>query len=97
MIFSTVLQDNDEHVWPKQPYQPEFVAISYRVEKSHNATLSMSFISFSLGGLIVRASLDKINKKDNLFTYISLSSPHLGLSSSLSIILKVFGNSFSHC
>lgn len=46
-MFLSVLKDNREEIWPKQPYQPEFGAINYRVEKSHNATLSLSFISFS--------------------------------------------------
>jgi predicted alpha/beta superfamily hydrolase len=39
----------------------------------------MSFIGHSLGGLIIRSCLPLLSKfHDKMFTYISLSSPHLG-------------------
>lgn len=39
----------------------------------------ISFIGHSLGGLIIRASLPHLEEfKDKFFTYMSLSSPHLG-------------------
>ena len=39
----------------------------------------ISFIGHSLGGIIIRASLPHLSKyKDMMFSYISLSSPHLG-------------------
>jgi hypothetical protein len=40
----------------------------------------VSFIGPSLGGLIIRAALPHLEGelKDKLFTYMSLSSPHMG-------------------
>mmetsp|Transcript_23203 Transcript_23203/g.22714 ORF Transcript_23203/g.22714 Transcript_23203/m.22714 type:complete len:293 (-) Transcript_23203:59-937(-) len=39
----------------------------------------ISFIGHSLGGLIIRAALPKLEEfKDKFYTYMSLSSPHLG-------------------
>jgi predicted alpha/beta hydrolase family esterase len=39
----------------------------------------VSFIGHSLGGIIIRASLPYLEElKDKLYTYMSLSSPHLG-------------------
>lgn len=39
----------------------------------------VSFIGHSLGGLIIRAALPYLAEfSDKFFTYISLSSPHLG-------------------
>lgn len=39
----------------------------------------ISFIGHSLGGVIIRASLPYLEQlKDKLYTYMSLSSPHLG-------------------
>ena len=39
----------------------------------------ISFIGHSLGGIIIRASLEHLQEySDKMFTYISLSSPHLG-------------------
>ena len=39
----------------------------------------ISFIGQSLGGLIIRAALPHLEEfKDKFYTYISLSSPHLG-------------------
>lgn len=39
----------------------------------------ISFIGHSLGGLIIRAALPHLEEyKDKFYTYISLSSPHLG-------------------
>jgi len=39
----------------------------------------ISFIGHSLGGLIIRASLPHLEEfKDKLYSYMSLSSPHLG-------------------
>lgn len=43
---------------------------------------SVSFIGHSLGGLIIRAALPKLEKyKSCMRTYISFSTPHLGVSS----------------
>lgn len=45
----------------------------------------VSFIGHSLGGLIIRAALPYLKEyQDCFFTYMSLSTPHLGL---------VYGNS----
>lgn len=39
----------------------------------------ISFIGHSLGGLIIRAALPHLSQyNDKFFTYMSLSSPHLG-------------------
>lgn len=39
----------------------------------------LSFIGHSLGGLIVRAALQYLEEyKEKFYTYISMSSPHLG-------------------
>jgi len=40
----------------------------------------VSFIGHSLGGLIIRAALPHLEGelKDKFFTYVSLSSPHMG-------------------
>ena len=40
----------------------------------------VSFIGHSLGGLIIRAALPHLEGelKDKFFTYMSLSSPHMG-------------------
>lgn len=39
----------------------------------------MSFIGHSMGGLIIRAALPHLEEfKDKFYTYMSLSSPHLG-------------------
>jgi len=40
----------------------------------------VSFIGHSLGGLIIRAALPHLigDLKDKFYTYISLSSPHMG-------------------
>lgn len=39
----------------------------------------ISFIGHSLGGIIIRASLPYLDQlKDKFYTYMSLSSPHLG-------------------
>jgi len=41
----------------------------------------ISFIGHSLGGVIIRSALPRLEKYKNLFyTYCSLSSPHLGYS-----------------
>ena len=45
----------------------------------------ISFIGHSLGGLIIRASLPYLKEyKDQFYTYLTLSTPHLGL---------IYGNS----
>ena len=41
----------------------------------------ISFIGHSMGGVIIRAALPRLEKyKDRFYTYCSLSSPHLGYS-----------------
>lgn len=45
-----------------------------------NAFFHLSFIGYSLGGIIIRAALPILGKyKKNLKTYMTLSTPHLGL------------------
>jgi triacylglycerol esterase/lipase EstA (alpha/beta hydrolase family) len=45
-----------------------------------NCLSRVSFIGHSLGGLIIRAALPHLEEelKDKFFTYVSLSSPHMG-------------------
>ena len=45
-----------------------------------NCLSRVSFIGHSLGGLIIRAALPHLEGelKDKFFTYVSLSSPHMG-------------------
>ncbi len=44
------------------------------------AFFHLSFIGYSLGGIIIRSALPKLAKyKNNLKTYMTLSTPHLGL------------------
>ena len=49
----------------------------------------MSFIGYSLGGLIIRACLPHLEQyADKMYTYFSLSSPHLGYLSNASKIVE---------
>lgn len=60
----------------------------------------ISFIGFSLGGIIIRAALPSLSKyKSKFYSYISLASPHLGLKLNRKVIaagiwfMKVFKSS----
>jgi len=47
----------------------------------------ISFIGFSLGGLIIRAALPRLRSYRHLFhTYLSIATPHLGLKYSQKLI-----------
>jgi len=49
----------------------------------------ISFIGFSLGGLIIRSCLPHLEKyKDKMHGFITLSSPHLGYASHQSSLVK---------
>lgn len=49
----------------------------------------LSFIGHSMGGIIIRAALPFLEKyKDKMFTYISLSTPHLGYMYNASKIIS---------
>ena len=49
----------------------------------------MSFIGYSLGGVIIRACLPHLEQyKDKMFSYFSLSSPHLGYMYNSSKIIE---------
>ena len=52
----------------------------YVIEFCPGTNLSkLSFVGFSLGGLIIRAALSHLESlKSKFHTYISLSTPHLG-------------------
>ena len=41
------IRDNSPNIWPKQPYQPEYVAINYKVTK-RNSFVSVTCESISL-------------------------------------------------
>jgi len=46
----------------------------------YNFINRISFIGHSLGGLIIRAALPHLKEyKDQFYTYMTLSTPHLGL------------------
>ena len=48
----------------------------------------LSFVGFSLGGVVVRAALCYLEEyKEKMFTLITLSSPHLGLMYSSSVLV----------
>lgn len=50
----------------------------------------ISFIGHSLGGVIIRAALHKMEAlKPKLFTFVSLSSPHLGCLQNKSTLVKI--------
>ena len=47
--------------------------------KNNDGVLQLSFIGFSLGGLIIRGALPLLEEyKDKMNTFITLSTPHLG-------------------
>jgi len=49
----------------------------------------LSFIGHSMGGIIIRAALPHLeNYKEKMFTYISLSTPHLGYMYNASKIIS---------
>ena len=62
---------------------------SFIEEWCPNGTLKkLSFIGHSLGGLIIRAALPHLEHlKDKLYSYISLSSPHLGCAYDSSLMV----------
>ena len=52
--------------------------------------VKLSFICHSMGGLVARAALPKLeNYKSCLLGFVSLSCPHLGLETSSSVLLEV--------
>lgn len=53
---------------------------NYIKEWCPNGTLGrMSFVGHSLGGIIIRAALPHLTEfKHKMYTFLSLSSPHLG-------------------
>ena len=46
-MYLPELLDNSQKIWPKQPYQPEYVTVNYKVTK-RNSTLSVTCESISL-------------------------------------------------
>lgn len=48
----------------------------------------LSFMGHSLGGVIIRSALTFFNPANKLYTYISLSSPHLGYLYSPSTLVQ---------
>lgn len=49
----------------------------------------LSFIGHSMGGIIIRSALPHLEKyKDKMFTFITLSSPHLGYMYNASKIIS---------
>lgn len=53
---------------------------SYIKEWCPNNSLGrLSFVGHSLGGIIIRAALPHLNEfRQKMYTFLSLSSPHLG-------------------
>ena len=57
--------------------------------KNHHNIGKISFIGHSLGGIIARASLHHLKDyKGKMFTYVSLSSPHLGTKKNKSFLVN---------
>ena len=53
--------------------------IEYIEEWCYESLERISFIGHSLGGIIIRAAFPHLKKyKDKMYSYMSLSSPHLG-------------------
>ena len=49
----------------------------------------LSFIGYSMGGVIIRAALCYLEKfKGKMFTFLTLSSPHLGLMYASSVVME---------
>ena len=54
--------------------------------------VKMSFVGFSMGGLIIRAALPYLAEyRRKFFTFLTLSSPHLGFSKSESSSVVSYG------
>lgn len=55
--------------------------------------IRISFIGHSLGGLIIRAALPHLSKyQDRFYSYVSLSSPHLGYISNSNKVIDTGNN-----
>ena len=49
--------------------------------RTYLKSVRMSFLGFSMGGVILRAALPLLSEfKDRMNTFITLSSPHLGFN-----------------
>jgi hypothetical protein len=53
---------------------------SFLQNRTYLAESRISFLGFSMGGIIIRAALPHLTEfKDRMHTFITLSSPHLGI------------------
>ena len=53
---------------------------SFLQNRNYLAESRISFLGFSMGGIIIRAALPHLSEfKDRMHTFITLSSPHLGI------------------
>jgi len=63
--------------------------ISRRINKD-KVSLKVSFVGHSMGGIIIRSALPRLEKYKNIFySYVSLSSPHIGYNYSSSKLVDV--------
>ena len=71
-------------------FSEEVKDVLLSLEKNQNSVKSISFVGFSLGGLVARAAFSHLEKYGSLFnTFITISTPHLGdPESSDSLIFK---------
>jgi triacylglycerol esterase/lipase EstA (alpha/beta hydrolase family) len=55
--------------------------VTRHVEQTITKYDKINFVGFSLGGLLVRASLEHLGElRNKLGIYVTFSSPHLGIS-----------------
>ena len=60
--------------------------------------MKINFIGFSLGGVIIRASLKYLSDlSKRLNVLITLSTPHLGVSDNSSCLVKTYTNLINLC
>ncbi|KAM3137033.1 hypothetical protein pb186bvf_010946 [Paramecium bursaria] len=79
-LCSSINEDNTEGDIEEMGDKLSTEVINFITENCPENTLGrLSFVGHSLGGLIIRACLTKLDKyQDKMYTYISLSSPQLG-------------------
>ena len=64
--------------------------VSKFISSSNQHISKISFMGHSLGGIIIRAALEHLKHlRPYMFTYVSLSSPHLGCRKSKSMLVNL--------
>jgi len=56
-----------------------FEVDNFLTHRKYLKDVRISFIGFSMGGIIIREALTRLDKyKDRFYTFMTMSSPHLG-------------------